>query len=288
VFSRNQMKSETTIHLQQMMANCQRQAKVLTITSGKGGVGKTNIAANLAICLAASGKKVLLVDADFSLGNLDVVMNINSKYNISHLIKGQKSIEEIIHVGPEGVEIICGASGLEELANMGEFQRQRLLKDLSKLGRNNDVIIIDTAAGISKSVAGFCLASNHVLVVTTPEATAMTDAYAMIKVLAGNRFEGRISLVVNMAETIAEGKKTYQQIANVAKQFLNVNIYDAGVLIKDDRLSSAVRLRKPVVLAYPKAQITSSLVALAVKLSNSSTAQINDEGFFRKVVDWFF
>ena len=276
------------LHLQQMMENCRRRAEVLAITSGKGGVGKTNIAANLAICLAASQKKILLVDMDLSLGNLDVVMGVNAKYNISHVIKGQKTIEEIIHIGPEGLEMVCGASGFEEMANLSEFQRQRLLKELSKLQENGRSIVIDTPAGISRSVVGFCLAADHVLVVTTPEATAMTDAYAMIKVLVGNKFAGRISLIVNMAETIAEGKKTYRQIANVAKRFLNSHVYDAGVLVKDERLSSAVRLRKPVVLAYPKAQITSSLVALAAKLNNSTAALPNDDGFFKKVVDWFF
>jgi len=285
------MKNQTVneeLHLRQMMKNCSRPAEVLAITSGKGGVGKTNISANLAICLAASQKKVLLFEADMALGNLDLVMDISSKYNISHMISGRKSIEEIIHIGPEGLEIICGASGFEELANINQFQRQRLLEELSRLGSNNDLIVIDTAAGISRSVVGFCLAADHVLVVTTPEPAAMTNAYAMIKVLVRNRFIGRISVVVNMAKTIAEGKKTYQQIANVARRFLNANIYDAGVLRFDERLLCAVRARKPVVLAYPKAQITSSLTALAAKLSNFSAAKLTDEGFFKKVVDWFF
>jgi flagellar biosynthesis protein FlhG len=276
------------LHLQQMMKNYRCPAKVLAITSGKGGVGKTNISANLAICLAASQKKVLLFEADMALGNLDLVMNVSSKYNISHMINGRKSIEEIIHIGPENLEIICGASGLEELANINPFQRQRLLEELSRLGSNTDVIVIDTAAGISRSVVGFCLAADHVLVVTTPEAAAMTNAYAMTKVLVRNDFKGRISLIVNMAKTMAEGKKTYQQIADVARRFLNVHIYDAGALRVDERLICAVRARKPVVLAYPKAEITSSLVALAAKLSNCSAAPASDEGFFKKVADWFF
>lgn len=277
-----------TLYLQQIMESHKRPASVLAITSGKGGVGKTNITANLGICLAASGKKVLLVDADFSLGNLDIVMNVNNRYNISHLIYDGKSVEEIIHTGPEGIEMICGASGLEELADLNEFQRRRLLKELSKLQNDNDVIIIDTAAGISRSVVGFCLSANNVLVVTTPEATAMTDAYAMIKVLVGNRFTGHISLIVNMAQSIPEGKKTYQKIANVAGRFLNTHVYNAGILLKDERLSCSVRLRKPVVLAHPKSQITSSLAALAAKLSNSESSELGDEGFFKKVVNWFF
>lgn len=277
-----------TLYLQQIMESHKRPASVLAITSGKGGVGKTNITANLGICLAASGKKVLLVDADFSLGNLDIVMNVNNRYNISHLIYDGKSVEEIIHTGPEGIGMICGASGLEELADINEFQRRRLLKELSKLQNDNDVIIIDTAAGISRSVVGFCLSANNVLVVTTPEATAMTDAYAMIKVLVGNRFTGHISLIVNMAQSIPEGKKTYQKIANVTGRFLNAHVHNAGILLKDERLSCSVRLRKPVVLAHPKSQITSSLAALAAKLSNSESSGFGDEGFFKKVVNWFF
>ncbi|MHC4195667.1 MAG: AAA family ATPase, partial [Planctomycetota bacterium] len=122
------MKNEL-LQLREMMAGCSRPAKVLAITSGKGGVGKTNISANLAICLAASGKKILLLDADFSLANLDLVMNLNAKYNISHMLNGEKSAEDIIHSGPFGLEIICGASGLEELADMNQFQRQRILEE---------------------------------------------------------------------------------------------------------------------------------------------------------------
>ncbi len=287
MFFKGQTSGETS-GLQQMLEDYKRPAQVLAITSGKGGVGKTNIAVNLGICLSACRKKVLLVDADLSLGNLDVLMNINSRYNISHMLKGRKSLEEIIHTGPEGIEVICCASGLEEFANISEFQRQRLLKELLQLQSNNDVIVIDTAAGISRIVIGFCLAADHVLVVTTPEAPAMTDAYAMIKVLVGNHFTGRISLIVNMAQTAAEGKKTYQQISNVVRKFLNTYIYNAGVFLRDEHLVSAVRMRKPVVLAYPKSQISLSLAALAAKLSRSSADQTNNQGFFKKVVDWFF
>ena len=275
--------------LQQVVDKCESSAKVLAVTSGKGGVGKTNIAANLAVCMAASGKKALLVDADFSLGNLDVLLGINSKYNISHMIYGRKTLAEIIHIGPVGVEVICGASGLEDLANINEFERHRLLKELSRLGDWSDVIVIDTAAGLCRSTMSFCLAADHTLVVTTPEPTAMTDAYALIKVLVGHKYHGRVSLLVNMALNQSEGKKTYRQISTVASQFLGAHIYDAGVILRDDRLTAAVRQRQPVVLAYPKARITSSLVALSAKLaSSSSAAGANTEGFFRRVADWFF
>jgi len=238
--------------------------------------------------MAASHKKVLLFDADMSLGNVDILMDINSRYNVSHLLSGRKSIDEIICAGPAGIDVICGASGLAELADIGDFQRERLLNELSGLQNESDMIVVDTAAGISKAVAGFCLAADHVLVVTTPDATAITDAYAMIKLLAKNAFAGRISVVVNMADTQAEGRKVYRQIANAAMQFLGTKVYGAGVLPGDERLSQAVRLRKPVVLAYPKSAIASSLLALATRLSDGLQARPREEGFFRKVVDWFF
>jgi len=281
------MRNET-LHLKRMMEACKRPASVLAITSGKGGVGKTNIAANLAICLAASGKEVVLFDADISLGNLDVIMNFTSKYNISHVLNGQRSIEEVIHVGPEGLEIICGASGIEGLAELGEFQRRRLISELTKLQDQNDAIIIDTAAGISKSVVGFCLAADHTLVVTTPEATAITDAYAMIKVLAGHSFAGRISLLVNMAESIATGRKIHQQIASVARRFLNAEVDCAGVIVWDERLRRSVRMRKPVVLAYPNSRATSSIIALAAKLSKGMAVRADNGSFLGRIVNWFF
>jgi flagellar biosynthesis protein FlhG len=275
-------------YLQQMTQNYSRSAKVIAITSGKGGVGKTNIAANLAICLAASQKNVLLLDADMSLGNLDVIMNIKSRYNISHLLAGRKSIQDIIQVGPKGLKIICGASGLQKLANIDECHRLLLLRELSKLQQETDVVLIDTAAGISRSVVGFCLAVDHVLVVTTPEPTAMTDAYGMTKVLLRNRFSGHISFIVNMADTTAQGIKTYKKIANTIEQFLATQINCAGVLLKDGRLQKAVQSRIPVVLAYPKSQISLSLVALAAKLGNGLAAQQSNGKFFEKVLRRFF
>ncbi len=262
------------------------QAKVFAVTSGKGGVGKTNIAANLAICMAALDKRVLLLDADFSLANLDVVMDIRHKYDISHVLSGHKQMDDVIQPGPRGVQVICGASGLDKLADLSEGEQRHLLHHLSKLQQETDTIVVDTAAGISRSVVNFCLAADHVLVVTTPEATALTDAYGMIKVLARKRYPGPISIVVNMARDIAEGKRTYQRIADVARKFLERDLYFAAVLPKDERLCTAVRSRKPVVLAYPNAQISSSLAKLAERLSDVRRDVGVSGGFFRKVVKW--
>jgi flagellar biosynthesis protein FlhG len=263
-------------------------AMIIAITSGKGGVGKTNIAANLSLCMASENLRVLLMDADLGLGNLDVLMNLNSRYNLSHVVAGRRTLEEITQIGPCGVEIVCGGSGIESLANLGPFQRQRLIEELDRMQERTDFIIIDTGAGIHSSVIGFCLAADHTLVVTTPEPTAMTDAYAMIKVLASKDYPGRISLLVNKAQHLAEGKKVYRQIADVAGRFLNVPVYEAGVLCRDEALPQAVRKREPVVLAFPKAGISKAFTAISRRLTKGSIQRVGDEGFFKKVVNWFF
>jgi flagellar biosynthesis protein FlhG len=275
------------LNLQQTPAPCRPAATVLAITSGKGGVGKTNIAANLAICLANQNRRVLLLDADLSLGNLDLVMNLRSKYNISHVISGRKRMEEIIQQGPKGLQVICGASGLDRLADISEVEQNRLLEHLSRLQQETDTILIDTAAGISSSVIGFCLAADHVLVVTTPEASAMADAYGVIKVLVRKKYDRCISLIVNMAHSPAEGKQVYQRMADVTRKFLQANLYYAGTLLKDERLCLAVRARKPVVLAYPKAPISSSLATLATRIAGARFSGARPDSFFQRVMRWW-
>ena len=260
----------------------------MAITSGKGGVGKTNIAANLSVCMAAENQRVILMDADLGLGNLDVLMNIQSRYNLSHVVSGERSFEEITQIGPNGVEILCGGSGIETLANLGKFQRQRLLEEMQTLEDRSDMILIDTGAGIHSTVIAFCLAADHTLVVTTPEPTAITDAYAMIKVLAAKNYAGRISLLVNMASSLMEGKKVYRQIADVASRFLSVGVYEAGVLCRDENLVQAVRKRELVVQAFPKAGISKALAAISNRLTKRAKIRTGGEGFFRKVANWFF
>jgi len=265
----------------------QRGVTVLAITSGKGGVGKTKIAANLAICLAAEHHRVMLMDADLGLGNLDVLLNIQSRYNLSHVVSGRYRLEEVVHIGPAGVEVLCSGSGIEMLANLNTFQRQRLIEAMDKLHDRSDFFVIDTGAGIQSNVVAFCLASDHTLVVTTPEPTAMTDAYAMIKVLAANGYTGHISLLVNMAQSISEGRTVYRQISDVASRFLNTPVYEAGVLCRDESLVSAVRKRTPVVLAYPRSPFAVSLREISLRLTRGAHRTTRSDGFFRKVVSWF-
>jgi flagellar biosynthesis protein FlhG len=270
-----------------MMKDESARPKVIAITSGKGGVGKTNIASNLSICMAANNKKVLLFDADLGLGNVDVVINAESTYNLTHVLSGYKTLQEVTTIAPGGVEVICGGSGVEELANINSFQLQRLLEEFQELQDSSDVIILDTGAGIHNSTISFCQAADHVLVVATPEPASMTDAYAMIKVLASRDYKGRISLVVNMVSSMAEGKQIYRQISQVASRFLNIDLYEAGIICKTDKLISSVRKRQPVVLSYPKSKITANFVSMASRLIKTPVVSKDSQGFFKKVVNLF-
>lgn len=264
------------------------RAVIMAVASGKGGVGKTNISMNLAICLAAANQRVVLIDADLGLGNLDIMMNLNSRYNLWHVMTGRKSLQQITQIGPSGVEVICGGSGLEDMANLTPFQHNRLIHEFNCLQDRSDVILIDTGAGISQNVIGFCMAADQVLVVATPEPAAMTDAYAVIKVLAARQYPGRINLLVNMAASIEEGKKICRQIAQVASRFLAVPIYEAGILCRDQCLQAAVCLQQPVLTAYPNCLFSKGLKAISNRLINTAPAPTAGDGFFRKVVNWFF
>lgn len=265
-----------------------RQTRVLAVASGKGGVGKTNISANLAICLAAAGKRVAVFDADFGLANLDIVLGVNSKYNLSHFVKGCRNLEEICQPVCSGVDIVGGVAGIEELIGMSDFVRERIIRAMEVLSDNYDVVIVDTAAGIDKTVQAFCMASDHTVLVTTPEPAAITDVYALLKTLAIKQYDGRLGLLVNMAENIDEGKKVYRQISQAASQFLNVRLHYAGVIVRDEHVGLAVRKRQPVMLEYPRCNAAEALMMVAARLSRVPVSNASGQSFFRKVVNWFF
>src|SRR5256714_5301836 len=214
-------------HLRSLARN-RRRATVIAITSGKGGVGKSNISVNLAIKLAEAGKHVVLLDADLGLANADVLCNIEVPFNLAHVIGRKKDLKEVMVRAPGGFHLIGGASGLARMADLTDEDRQRLVDALVPLEYQTDIILIDTGAGISPNVLSFTRAADHVLVVTTPEPTAITDAYAVVKVLtrgdgiaAPDGIERRISLLVNQVRSEAEAKIVYARIAKVAKQFLS-------------------------------------------------------------------
>lgn len=282
------MTSVSVEELARLTAQGCQKAKILAVASGKGGVGKTNISANLAVCLSATGKRVAVFDADFGLANLDIIFGVSSRYNLSHFIRGCRGIEEVCQPAAGGVDIICGLSGIEGLAEMSDFARERIVKALEVLSDNYDVVIVDTSAGIGKSVQAFCMACDHTVLVTTPEPAAITDAYVLLKVLAARKYDGRFSLIVNMAQNAAEGKKVYRQMAMAATQFLGVRLQHGGVIVRDEHIGLAVRKRQPVVLEYPRCAAVQSLMTIAARLSRVPLSSTAGQGFFRKVVNWFF
>jgi flagellar biosynthesis protein FlhG len=291
--------STSGVPAQQQTAQPRRRAAVIAITSGKGGVGKSNIAVNLAIKLSMAGKETVLLDADLGLANADVLCNIDLRTNLSHVIGRHKNLQDVIVTGPGGFGLIGGASGLARMADLSDLDRQRLVDALAELEQRADVILIDTGAGISPNVLTFTRAADHVLVVTTPEPTAITDAYAVVKVIArqaaadgqtlNDAVGQRISLLVNQVRSAGEARVVHERIAKVARQFLNVKVFDAGYVLHDQAVSDAVRRRTPFVVSAPRSAAAQCIAHLAMRLEQGVAAapsQANG-GFFERMGRWF-
>jgi len=263
------------------------RASVIAVTSGKGGVGKSNIAVNLAVQLASAGKSVVLLDADLGLANADVLCNIDLPFNLAHVIARKKELREVMVKGPGGFKLIGGASGLARMADLSDDDRQRLVGALAELELQADVILIDTGAGISPNVLSFTRAADHVLVVTTPEPTAITDAYAVVKVISRDGAVHRVSLLVNQVRAPAEAKIVYDRIAKVARQFLNISVFDAGYIPADDNVPLSVRRRVPFSLAFPRTPASQSVAHLAIRLEQGVATTLQPSGFFQRMTKLF-
>lgn len=268
------------------LAARQRRARVYAITSGKGGVGKSNIAVNLAIKLASEGQKVALLDADLGLANADVLCNVDLKWNLSHLIARKRKLDEVMIQTPGGFWLIGGASGLAKMADLTDFDRQCIVDSLAELEEQFDVLIIDTGAGINANVLCFTRAADHVLIVTTPEPTAITDAYAVAKVMIRDGQERMMSLLVNQVRSAAEGRAVYERISRVARQFLGIGLYDAGYVFADENVPMAVRRRTPFVLSAPRSLASACVAQLASRLQQNSPARTQPGGFFHRMSRW--
>jgi flagellar biosynthesis protein FlhG len=268
------------------MSGKETEARIIAITSGKGGVGKSNIAVNLAIQFSAAGKDVVLLDADLGLANADVLCNLDLPYNLSHVVARKKDLREVMVKGPGGFRLIGGASGLARMADLSDFDRQRLVDCLAELELQADIILIDTGAGISPNVLSFTRAADQVLVVTTPEPTAMTDAYAVIKVISRDGAPRRVSLLVNQVRSAAEAHVVYERIAKVARQFLGISVFDAGCVSADETVSAAVRKRVPFVVVAPRCAASLGIAQLAVRLQQGVAANLGSGGFFHRMSRW--
>jgi len=229
------------------------KARVITVTSGKGGVGKTNLSVNMALAFARLGRKVVVMDADLGLANVNVMLNMIPKYNLYHVIKKQKTIREILVETEYGISIVAGASGFSQIANMGEEDRKDFISELDSLS-NADIIIIDTSAGVSSNVLDFIAAADDAVIITTPEPTAITDAYGIIKIIATeyDSVNMGLKLVVNRAKGAAQAKSVADRMINIAGQFLNLKLDYLGFIYDDVSVSHAVLRQKPFMVVDPK------------------------------------
>lgn len=264
-----------------------KPVKVMTVTGGKGGVGKTNIAVNLGIALSLLGRRVMLLDADLGLANVDVLLGLQPAHSLADVVRGERRLDEIIVPGPAGLKVIPGASGLSEMANLSTAQHAGIVNAFSELTEDLDALVVDTAAGISDSVLRFCEAGNEVLVVLCDEPTSITDAYALIKVLSTERSVNRFRIITNMTHQGGDGRSLFEKLLRVTERFLQVTLDHAGSVPYDDRVWRAVQLQSPFVTAFPTSLAAAALKKLAHRADNweaPRTARGNIEFFVERLL----
>lgn len=254
-------------------------ARVIAVTSGKGGVGKTNFSSNLSLVMARSGLRVIAVDADLGLANLHVILGVTPRYHLEHVIRGERTLREALHDAPGGLRIIAGGSGITELANLDGPRREAFIAGLSELDALADIIMLDTGAGLSHNVLSFLCAVEEVIIVTTPEPTAITDAYATIKVVSQENPSARLMLVVNMAQSQAEAEAVANRLNMIANQFLHVQLEFLGAIPLDPAVSRAVRIQQPFLLSQPDSAAAQGVIRIAAQLGYQSPKAIPTSGF---------
>lgn len=240
-----------------------RRARMVAVTGGKGGVGKTNIAVCLALALAEAGARTLLFDADLGLANVDVLLGLDPAFTLQHVVHRQVALAEVLLDAPHGLQVLPGGTGLQELANLGTLEIVRLLSELRSLEQSFDMLVIDTAAGISNLVTRFALAADDVVVVSMPEPPAMLDAYGVMKALANGQLSGRLHLVVNMVGKPVEAKQTHRTLAAVARTYLKLDLNLLGYLSRDEAVPQSVIQQKPFILARPNCLPAQQLRAIS-------------------------
>ena len=256
----------------QEIESAKRTARVITVTSGKGGVGKTSVSINLAIQLSRMGRKVVVLDADFGLANIEIMLGIRPKYNLSDLMFRGKTMKDIITYGPEGIGFISGGSGINEMANLTRGQVFQLIQKMEDLDKLADIIIVDTGAGIGDAVLEFVAASEEVLLVATPEPTSITDAYALLKMLnrSSSYRPGKtdVKMVANQVRDGRDADELFDKIGLVVSKFLNIEVEYLGGIPYDNNVQRAVMKQEPVSMVAPQSVAARSMERIAKKLEN--------------------
>ena len=250
-----------------------KPVKVIAVTGGKGGVGKTTVSTNLALSIAARGREVMLVDADFGLANVDVVLGLHTRFHLGHVLSGDCTLEDAIVTGPRGLQVVPGSSGIMRMANLTPAENAGLIRAFSDLYHRIDVMVIDTAAGLQESVVTFTRAAHHVLIVVCDEPASITDAYALIKVLSKDHGVDRFQILASQTRRAGEGLQLFNKISRVCDRFLTVTLEFAGSVPFDDYLRRAVQQQTAVVEAFPSSLSADAFKNLAVKADRWSVPQ---------------
>jgi flagellar biosynthesis protein FlhG len=266
-----------------------KSARVITVTSGKGGVGKTNITINLAIALSEMGLRVVILDADFGLANIDILFGIIPRYTLVDVMKNKKNILEVLSEGPQNIKFISGGSGVEDLVRLEKHQLMSFIDNIALLDKISDIILIDTGAGLSESVMSFVMAADDVLLVTTPEPTSITDAYALIKLVSHRDKNKEIKVLVNRAENSAEANDILNKLSVVSEKFLEMKLHRLGYVQSDEYVVKAVKQQKPFMISYPKCNASRQTREISAKLFEENEvskigARGGIKGFMKKLV----
>jgi len=251
-----------------LRGNNPERVQVIAVTSGKGGVGKTNVSINLAAALAKRGRKVMILDADLGLANIDVALGLKARRNLSHVLEGECDLDDIIIEGPNQLLVVPAASGVRKMARLGTAETVGIINAFSTLNRSLDTLIVDTSAGINDSVTNFSRAANDVLVVACDEPAAITDAYALIKTLSRHHDIGEFRILANMVRSAAQGRDVFEKLSRVVHRFLDVNLMYEGFVPDDEYLRKAIQKQRAVVHAYPRCRSSLAFRRLAMRSSD--------------------
>jgi flagellar biosynthesis protein FlhG len=270
--------------------------KVIAIASGKGGVGKSNFTVNVAIELSKMGNRVMILDADLGLANVDILLGINPKYNLAHVIRGEKELKDIITETEYGVKVLANGSGVKELINVSNQQRALFIDKISELEDMVDILLIDTGAGISKNTMSFIYASDYSIIITTPEPTALMDAYGLIKVTSLNKSTVPLKLIVNMVNSREEAKEIASRVVLLARRFLNVFVESYGFIYRDRHVTEGVMAQKPFSVLHPGTKAAECIKEIAGRVSMRLTkenekvpenAGAPSRGVFKRIFELF-
>jgi len=243
-----------------------KPVRVIAVTSGKGGVGKTNLSVNLGVALAQMGKRVALLDADMGLANVDILLGLSPEFNLSHVLAGEKTLDDIMLKGPAGLKVIPASSGIQQMSELSTAEQAGIIRAFSEIDQNLDVLIVDTAAGISSSVVNFARACQEIIVVVCDEPTSLTDAYAYIKLLNRDYGLSKFHIVTNMVQSAQQGQQLFTKLTKVTDRYLDVSLSYTGAIPFDEYLRKSVQKQKPVVDVFPRSKSALAVKNLALKI----------------------